>query len=566
MTTLIAGRRAFIGLEKRVKTRELCATQFLFWGFLLWFSGTALPLAVAADPVATTGTDWPQWRGPARNGIAPEGPKLLDAWPTNGPKRVWKNGSIPGWLDGGSGSIVISGGKAFVYVDEARFTPMKFITPEYLAQHGWDPEIPADLVKEVESARTSAKRGNLRKPEAVEAFAKDFLAKLDPEQARRFGPAITARLKAGYDDYSWTTLKKQAASVDKVFHSADEVREVIREQDFPGVHTRLRNERADFLAKAEHLVDMVVCLDAATGKELWHGEYPGVGADLWHQNFRASGTPAIGGGRCYVAGSTGLYCLNVQDGSEVWRRPTRFSNSSPLVAGDGVYVLASPSDKPNCNMGGVLCAYDAASGRLHWQSKVGSDWGSSVVPWFSGGKLYLVASSCGVTVCLDAEKGAVMWEAHAGSASATPVILGDILVVNGSTLFAFKISPEKAELLWKTGGFGSDRQGSPFIYQDHVYVNGNGLGCVDLKTGAIMWRGPGTQLSSPVEADGKIFSFAPGTDEYSYSFAMYKASPEKTELGHFNPGGSCCSSPAIVDGRLYLRLTDGVACYDLRAP
>src|SRR2546422_3899349 len=47
-------------------------------GFLVL--STALPVVAA---------DWPQWRGPQRNGISRE-TGLLKEWPKEGPKLVWK--------------------------------------------------------------------------------------------------------------------------------------------------------------------------------------------------------------------------------------------------------------------------------------------------------------------------------------------------------------------------------------------------------------------------------------------------------------------------------------------
>src|SRR5438067_5843104 len=35
------------------------------------------------------GADWPQWRGPERNGISKE-TGLLKDWPTEGPKLLWQ--------------------------------------------------------------------------------------------------------------------------------------------------------------------------------------------------------------------------------------------------------------------------------------------------------------------------------------------------------------------------------------------------------------------------------------------------------------------------------------------
>jgi len=50
-------------------------------------------------PAVAGAADWPQWRGPQRNGVAESGPQrngvaesgppLATTWPDGGPKRVW---------------------------------------------------------------------------------------------------------------------------------------------------------------------------------------------------------------------------------------------------------------------------------------------------------------------------------------------------------------------------------------------------------------------------------------------------------------------------------------------
>ena len=42
-----------------------------------------------ADPTPPA-TDWPQWRGPDRTGVAHNSPPLASAWPDSGPKKVWQ--------------------------------------------------------------------------------------------------------------------------------------------------------------------------------------------------------------------------------------------------------------------------------------------------------------------------------------------------------------------------------------------------------------------------------------------------------------------------------------------
>jgi outer membrane protein assembly factor BamB len=241
-----------------------------------------------------------------------------------------------------------------------------------------------------------------------------------------------------------------------------------------------------------------------------------------------------------------------------------------LALDGSVFVLASPSNKPVSSMGGELCGYSAAAGRLLWkQPKVGSGWGSSVVPWTSGGKNYLIANSDGGTFCVEPEKGTVLWQVPGGGSS-TAAISGDTMVVHSGKVRAFKISPQKADLLWEVPMHG-DRFGSPLIYQDRVYFEGayeSGFGCLDLKTGAVKWcqKNETGHCSSPVVADGKLFAVFGSGDLITGALRMYKPGTEKfEELGRFIPKASNCTSPVIADGRLYLRLVDGVACYDLVA-
>jgi hypothetical protein len=57
----------------------------------------------------TNEPEWPQWRGPDRNGISKE-TGLLQSWPANGPKQLW---SISG-LGDGYGTTCISGDRIYV--------------------------------------------------------------------------------------------------------------------------------------------------------------------------------------------------------------------------------------------------------------------------------------------------------------------------------------------------------------------------------------------------------------------------------------------------------------------
>lgn len=66
-----------------------------------------LPAGIHAAKKASS-NDWPQWRGPNRDGISPEN-DLLDEWPKDGPPLAFKATG----LGGGYSSVAVAGGKIY---------------------------------------------------------------------------------------------------------------------------------------------------------------------------------------------------------------------------------------------------------------------------------------------------------------------------------------------------------------------------------------------------------------------------------------------------------------------
>lgn len=76
--------------------------------FRLLFVATVLLLSVASAALAQSAANWPQWRGPNRDGISKE-TGLLKQWPAEGPPLAWKaNGAGRGYS-----SFAISNGKLY---------------------------------------------------------------------------------------------------------------------------------------------------------------------------------------------------------------------------------------------------------------------------------------------------------------------------------------------------------------------------------------------------------------------------------------------------------------------
>jgi outer membrane protein assembly factor BamB len=79
------------------------------WGFAAGALGLAMCLTMSISGQSSTGSDWPQWRGPDRTGVSRE-TGLLKQWPPSGPPLAWSSSN----LGAGFGSVAVAGDYVFV--------------------------------------------------------------------------------------------------------------------------------------------------------------------------------------------------------------------------------------------------------------------------------------------------------------------------------------------------------------------------------------------------------------------------------------------------------------------
>jgi hypothetical protein len=603
----------------------------------------AAPVANATSQLGA-GSDWPQYRGPNRDGTAPNSPKLLDAWPAEGPPLLWKSEWIPSLNCGGCGNPVVADGKVFLYAN--RRLPVgggekyKFITTELLSESGWNADLPEPLAKKIEEARVSSSRpaaqgkppefygeqppaestldAYLAKETALDKYIKDFTATLDSQDAQKYGAYIKRRFcmdpraishEAG--SYTWDQLAKLSKLRDTGFESNYEFRVKFCETVGAIGYRGYAADHAKWFYRSVTYHDTAICLDAKTGKTIWEKDIA-VDDDALKKlkgqsiyttrgsmnSFGVCSTPTIANGKCYVSGANGLYCFSVKDGTLLWQGKSNVNglptHASPLVAGGVAYHQGS--------------AFDAETGKALW-SLAKDGWGvfsegPSPFLWISGGRNYLIEANDKTWGCVDLETGKVLWtlERVPPTICCFPILSGDDFIApifegNGcGRIQKYKLSPTGAKLLWTTyGGKGNVVGGNFAQWQNNLYCfigpdyyTSPWVECLDLETGKSKWKGAvytdcGASIAPPVIADGKMFNtFSRGNDHavresrtvedkksgvYGYAVEMVKVSPEGgyVRLGKFSPGVCNFSSPAVADGRLYVRLETCVACYDLRA-
>ena len=71
-----------------------------------------LAILFAVLPIEGGSADWPQWRGANRDAISPE-TDLVDGWPEDGPRVLWRIGIGPGYS-----SVSVSNGKLYTMWDQ----------------------------------------------------------------------------------------------------------------------------------------------------------------------------------------------------------------------------------------------------------------------------------------------------------------------------------------------------------------------------------------------------------------------------------------------------------------
>ncbi len=469
--------------------------------------------------VAASAGDWNQWRGAGRDGVDADSPALVGELPGEGLRPIWlARDEVPALKSGGWGSPVVAGGKVFLFT--------------HTKSKAQDGELPA----------------------------KKF-PWLPPE--KRVGMS-----DAEYEQYEVNRRDEDEAH--SKFFSFDEV---------------------------------TYCLDANNGKLYWSNN-----RKSFYTRFMQSGSPAVVDGKLYVLGAGRVArCINASNGEDVWQKalPGEFRDEhlqSSFVVVDGVAVVLAVQ----------LYGLDAATGEILWQTKEDTteQLHTSPVVWNSEkGPRVICNIPGGSTLCVDAKSGREIWRVESLAGHSTPIVTGDRLLTYGgsrkSGLRCFKLSDTGAENVWSCQSI-ADSGSSPVVLGDYVYAQGERrLACVRLADGETAWM---TQLdmnqpryTSLIAADGKvIYGFegllcfaADGSDykqlingkidkdgllaeESAFRKMLKMDELEKTAEGQKeaeelwrnqigNNGPLTCATPAIVDGRIYFRLKDGLACYDLRS-
>ena len=340
----------------------------------------------------------------------------------------------------------------------------------------------------------------------------------------------------------------------------------------------------------ENLVRHLVCVDLATGKQLWQADvkaalpedpYSGIGVTA---HGYASHTPVSDGSRVYAFfGKSGVHTFDL-DGKPLWQAdvgmesdPTRWGSSSSPVVHDGIVIITASAESQS------LIGLDAESGKEIWrQEAAGLDgmWGTPTLIAVSNDRTDLVMNVAREMWGLDPATGKLRWFAKATDAEHAYASA----IFDGTRAFAFtgrgggSVAIEvggrgdvtATNTLW-TGGdttaFASAVQHDTGIY----LVSRNILTRVDAANGerldqtrlqgarATGGRFGSLDYPSPIVVGDTLYTLN-GTGQM-FVFALSADGPKQIAVNEVaSPSEEFRGTPAVSDGRLIMRSAGHLYC------
>lgn len=350
------------------------------------------------------------------------------------------------------------------------------------------------------------------------------------------------------------------------------------------------------------LQEVLVCLNASTGKKLWERRFNDFLSDIVYSRY-SIGSPAIDpdSGNVYILTSPGIFACFSAQGKPLWQHSMMeeygrltFPNGrtgAPIVDGDLVIMRGITSNWGAQGAGADrFYAFDKRKGDLVWSSQPGvvppkdSSFATAVFERRNGKRVFYVGTGCGNVVCVNARTGQPLWRCRIsqGGVNSSPVLYKDSLIaIHGDEntdssemgrMVAIKLGAEppaesadpvvldKSSELWRAPLNAWST--SPVIVGNRIYqtVKTGELCCIDADTGKILWEqklAPDQLHASPLYADGKLYvPFQNGM------FYILRPSDSGAEvLCQLQLEGNCLGAPAVWNGKVYVHTTKRLYCF-----
>lgn len=341
-------------------------------------------------------------------------------------------------------------------------------------------------------------------------------------------------------------------------------------------------EGPDRMQQAEWVVIGVVCLDRATGKQIYHVDLLPLEKPIPVNllNSYATPTPVVEPGRLYCDfGTFGTICLDATTGQVVWKRQFPLDHhhgpgSSAVLYKNLLILVRDGRDQQ------YILALNKQTGETAWKTdrppmrtpirEFRKSFSTPLI-FEAAGREQMVVPGAEWFVSYEPETGREIWRVddEKGETVAPRPVYGRGMVylstgvLDGrARLWAVRVDGEgdvtQTHVAWKLPtpiGFLP----SPVLVGDNLYLLGDDgfIACVDASNGAALgkYRAGGTYAASPVFAGGRIYCFS-----REGKAVVLRANKDLTLLAENQLDGPVFASPAFLNSAIYVRTDSHLYC------
>jgi outer membrane protein assembly factor BamB len=328
-----------------------------------------------------------------------------------------------------------------------------------------------------------------------------------------------------------------------------------------------------------------------SGKIMWQTK---IGRAWNSSNPESRTTPTVEGNRVYTCSGFGdLACIDGTNGRVLWTYKASELHKGTYGNWGIAESLLIDMNKIYYSPGGpetMTIALDKTNGELIWKSASLNDkpgYVSPILVSYSGKKM-LINASMGHFFAVDVSNGEILWKVEHEMSSdpnmrrfelikcTTPLYKDGMAYITGGydtegMMVRIGSDCKSARILWTDqvldNHHGGVVQVDGYIYGSNWINNNTGNWCcIDWNTGKKMWEEKWNCKGSIISAEGMLYVY----DERNGNAGLLKVNPEKFDLvSSFRVSqgktGPFWAHPVIHDGILYLRHTNALMAYDIKA-
>lgn len=326
--------------------------------------------------------------------------------------------------------------------------------------------------------------------------------------------------------------------------------------------------------------EVIQCLDANSGKQLWTSQYSTKYRDSMGHHSGPRATPAIHGNLVVTYGAEGtLSARQLNSGKEVWSVNTRklYSNdtgffgiaTSPLIDSDTVIVNVGG---PN---GAGIIGFGLSNGKERWRtSQAAASYSSPTAATINDKRYGFILTREGLTA-LNPGSGKVYFDVpwrpsyDASVSAAVPLVIEDhvfLSVSYGTGATLLQVNEVKPRSVWAGDDILSNHYATSVHHDGYLYgfdgrqERGCNLRCVELKTGKVIWSKDRFGSGTLINANGTLLILTERGE-----LVQAPATPKGFTI--FNRaqvlGFQARAHAALANGRFYARDASNLICINL---